>query len=275
MTNAPALWLPDVIADEGVIVKARPGWEKRCARRKTASDTGNQRTGQPYPFTPVAVLNHHDALNEQTPVDRCLDIMENGRPDLPGPLCNLWLDDDGLCYVISAGNANHAGKGSSAVLDRVKRDLAPLGDARVRNLADDTIGNQWFIGIEVNGADGILTPKQQDALVRINAAICRHELWTPNRCIHHREWTKRKPDMAWRGLLRQLVADHMEDDMFTPEDRAKLDRLYDAHFTDVPAYGVTGIQKAVMEIGYSVAGVDLPKRPSLLKKVAAKVGVKV
>lgn len=78
-----------------------------------------------------------------------------------------------------------------------------------------------------------------------------------------------------RPLFTAAAPIHQEDDMFTDADRAKLERLYDAHFNDHPDFGVTGIQKAVMEIGYSVAGVDLPGKPSRVKQLLAKAGINV
>jgi hypothetical protein len=193
-----ALWLPEALRAGGVDTRTVSGWEQRGARSK--------RTGQLYDFDPVGILNHHDAINEGVRAERVLRIMVDGRSDLPGPLCNLWLDDDGACFVVAAGNANHAGRGSSRVLERVRQDKAPQGDARALRLVDDVVGNSYFIGIEVNDSDGQLDAVQVEALVRINTAICRHQQWSANRCVHHREWTARKPDMAWRGDLRRMVA---------------------------------------------------------------------
>ena len=34
----------------------------------------------------------------------------NGRPDLPGPLAHVVIGYDGVCHVIAAGRANHAGE---------------------------------------------------------------------------------------------------------------------------------------------------------------------
>jgi hypothetical protein len=33
--------------------------------------------------------------------------------------------------------------------------------------------------------------------------------WSANRVVHHREWTKRKPDMSFQGDLRALVAERL------------------------------------------------------------------
>lgn len=71
-----------------------------------------------------------------------------------------------------------------------------------------------------------------------------------------------------------------EEDMFSEQDRellrATADRvshLEKAVFDGAPEFGVPSIQVAVTEIGYSVAGYDLPKKPSLARRIAAKLGV--
>lgn len=180
-----------------VRVIERPAWRTR---------------GRPYGFSPVGVMNHHDALNNAVTTDRGLAIIEGGRPDLPGPLANFWAEDDGTIYVVAGGNCNHAGMGSAVVLDRVKRDVPPGGDAAALGLSSTIVGNPWFFGIEVHNAGDGRDPyegPQLDALLKLNASLCIAGGWSQNRCVHHREWTARKPDMSWRGPLRDNVALHM------------------------------------------------------------------
>lgn len=154
-------------------------------------------------FSPVGVIVHHTAT-----AGPALAVCQKGRADLPGPLCHINLTRNGLAHVVSDGRANHAGKGSGEVLARVRSDMAPRGDAAKVGLADDTDGNRWFYGIEVdNDGRGQLYPAVQlEALAEVCAALCRHHGWTANRVIHHREWTRRKVDMSYRGDLRGAVA---------------------------------------------------------------------
>lgn len=175
-------------------------------------------------FHPVGVLVHHTATKGPG-----LTVVQKGRPGLAGPLCNLNLTRAGLVHVVSDGLAWHAGAGSSAVLAEVKADKAPKGDARARGLKDDTTGNAWLIGIEVDN-DGVgeaYPPVQIEALVKGCAALCRHFGWSANRVIHHREWTARKIDMSYRGDLRGAIARLLagapnEEDDLTSEEHNKL-----------------------------------------------------
>jgi peptidoglycan hydrolase-like protein with peptidoglycan-binding domain len=89
-------WLPDVLKAGGLKVALIDGWENRGAR-----DVGNI----------FGVLCHHTAgpKNGNMP---SLNTITKGRPDLPGPLAQLGLGRDGTFFVISAGKANHAGRGN-------------------------------------------------------------------------------------------------------------------------------------------------------------------
>ncbi|UXE05170.1 endolysin [Arthrobacter phage Jamun] len=83
-------------------------------------------------------LWHHTATNRgrfYSADAPTLDMCVNGRADpyLPGPLCNLVLGRNGTVYVVAAGVANHAGRGS-----------AP-------NIPKDA-GNHYLIGIEMESS---------------------------------------------------------------------------------------------------------------------------
>src|ERR1700682_5617670 len=89
-------WLPDVLKAAGLKVALVDGWENRGAR-----DVG----------TIFGVLGHH-TVGPRTGNMPSLNTLIKGRPDLPGPLAQLGLGRDGTYFVITAGRANHAGKGS-------------------------------------------------------------------------------------------------------------------------------------------------------------------
>lgn len=59
-------------------------------------------------FTPKGVVCHHTAIAD---VGASVCICTDGRPDLPGPLCQVVLGPEGTCHLIAAGRANHAGPG--------------------------------------------------------------------------------------------------------------------------------------------------------------------
>jgi N-acetyl-anhydromuramyl-L-alanine amidase AmpD len=189
-------WLADVLRAEGCRVKEEDGWKQR--QRPTGGE-----------LRPVGIINHHSAGRAD------LGTVIKGRPPsdphpLPGPLANLYVAKDGTVHVVAAGTANHAGAGAREVFDRAKRDQAPRGDAKALGLEDqEAIGSSSWVGIEVenlgNGKDPYPNVQIQ-ALVLANAAICRHQKWTAARCVHHREWTRRKIDMSHRGPLRDEIA---------------------------------------------------------------------
>jgi len=85
---------------------------------------------------PRGQLWHHTATNRARFASAdapTLDMCINGRPDLPGPLCNLVLGRNGTVYVVAAGVANHAGRGSAPGIPK---------DA----------GNHYLIGIEAESS---------------------------------------------------------------------------------------------------------------------------
>ena len=159
------LWLPDQLRRWGVPHVLVPGWETR---------------GAPV-MDPQAVVIHHDALPSSTSALRALQLMIQGRPDLPGPLCQLWIDDDHdltefrgdpVVFVVAAGRANHAGPGGW------------FGVA----------GNSKAIGIEArNRGNGEPWSPLMQAVYWRTVAAClermgRHHGWV---CTH-REWAPRR-----------------------------------------------------------------------------------
>jgi hypothetical protein len=143
-----------------------------------------------------------------------LNVCKNGRPNLPGPLCQIVLGRSGKAYVLAANRCNHAGDGAQQVLDRVKKDEPVIGNAVTNKYADvkGLSGNGYFYGIEVeNTGTGEDYPDAQiQALAKICAAICTWRGWTANRVIHHRQWTIRKVDMSYKGDMPSMVAQMMD-----------------------------------------------------------------
>lgn len=65
-----------------------------------------------------------------------------------------------------------------------------------------------------------------------------------------------------------------EDDM-TPAQAKMLEELHAAVFRGAPQFGVAPMTVAVNDIHYGVTGTDLPGRPSRIKQLLAKAGVKL
>lgn len=152
------LSLPAALARFGLTVEVVPGWET------AGSDA----------FNPGCTVGHHTAGSSRG-VRPSLRICVEGRPDLPGPLCNTYTDRNGVAIVVASGRANHAGRGGFRGL----------------------IGNSSAIGHEAEDeGDGRWTDAQLWAFPRVHAA----HLWLLGRdaswYCSHRTWTPRKPDPA-------------------------------------------------------------------------------
>lgn len=107
----------------GLTVVEVPGWQTRTY--SASGMAGN-----------VGVMHHHTATAESAFArSDCptLSLLTHGRSDLPGPLCNLAFGRSGTVYVVAAGQANHAGRGS-------------IGGAY------ENLGNFYTIGIEAESS---------------------------------------------------------------------------------------------------------------------------
>jgi hypothetical protein len=147
-------WLPEVLEDAGLKVAEQPGW-----RTRGRGEVGRIR----------GVMCHHTAGSRHGNMPS-LALLTRGRADLPGPLAQLGLGRDGTFYVISAGRANHAGRG---------------------NWQGVTTGNSSFIGIEAENSgrnDDPWPAVQLDAYRRGAAAILRKVNAAATMCCGHREY---------------------------------------------------------------------------------------
>lgn len=160
-------------------------------------------------FAPVGAMLHHTAGADS---NASMNILRDGRAGVPGPLCNVGVRKDGTLVVVTNTRANHAGNGSSVVLNETRRNIAPSDDAGRRGLSDNTNGNGYYYGFEVvnlgNGSDPY-PAAQLEATFKAAALICKHYGWPAERVIHHREWTRRKIDMSWRGDTRQEIRNRL------------------------------------------------------------------
>lgn len=93
----------------------------------------------------------------------------------------------------------------------------------------------------------------------VNAICARHGLASP---------------MDWEDWHFEPIPNWTppEEDDMTPDQAKMLQELHDAVFTGAPGLGVAPIQTAVNETAYTVFGHDLPGKPSLLARVAKKLG---
>mgnify|MGYP000882814736 FL=1 len=150
-------------------------------------------------FDPDGSVNHHTAgpMRGEAP---SLGICINGRSDVPGPLCNGLLGRDRKLRLISAGRANHAGRGGTRGLS---------GNSEV-----------WGLEVEhVGTAAEAIDPKLIDVAARCHAAAALTYGFDENTVVQHWEWTTRKIDFRKGALspdqFRAAVDRHMR--MPSPE----------------------------------------------------------
>lgn len=140
-----ALWLPDVLRTAGLPVEVVAGWEHR----------GNE------PREWVTQVDHHTASNPRGGARPSLGIVTHGRPDVPGPLCNVLLDRNSIPVVVAAGAANHPGV--SWIPQR-----GGIGSGV----------KYWALGteVELSGVGEPFPPggRQYETMIRIDAAICTY-----------------------------------------------------------------------------------------------------
>lgn len=124
-------------------------------------------------FNPRGAVDHHTAgpRNGNAP---SLGICTNGRADLPGPLCNVFIARDNTCFVVAAGRANHAGSGGWNGLS---------GNASVYGVERENVGTSdepWRTDQQLT-AGAVLA-----ALIEGRAdysKVCLHREWAPSRKI--------------------------------------------------------------------------------------------
>jgi len=145
-------------------------------------------------FNPRGSVNHHTA-GARSRNSPSLNICINGRKGLPGPLCHVLLGRDNTAYLIAAGRANHAGRGSWRGLS----------------------GNSSVYGLEIEHIGYATEPfpkARYDAAVGVHAAFAEAAGFDPARMVcQHREWTSRKID---------FVAEHIDPTRFRHDIAARL-----------------------------------------------------
>lgn len=142
-------------------------------------------------FNPRGSVDHHTA-GPPTGNAPSLNVCISGRPDLPGPLCQVLIGRDNTCYVIAAGRANHAGSGGWNGL---------AGNSSVFGIERENVGTPaepWRESQTDTAA------RAHAALIRGRAqaaAVCRHQEWAPGRKIDTHTLTGDE--------LRRRTADHL------------------------------------------------------------------
>lgn len=144
--------LADILRHAGLQVVERPDWKTR----------GHG------PMVDVKALVLHHTAGPATGDAPSLGVVERGRPDLQGPLAQLFLARSGTWYVVAAGLCWHAGA-----------------------TFEPWQGNAHAIGIEAEatGRDAWPGP-QYDSYVRGARALANHYVVPYARVLGHREVAK-------------------------------------------------------------------------------------
>ncbi|MFF4097703.1 N-acetylmuramoyl-L-alanine amidase [Streptomyces sp. NPDC001834] len=143
-------------------------------------------------------------------------MVRDGYSSLPGPLCHGMIAKDGRVHMVGWGRANHAGGGDPRVLDQViAESYGSRPTPPTKGNANGTDGNARFYGWECENLGNGKDPwprAQYDAIVRVQAALCRAHDWSAKSVIGHLEWSSDKVDP--RGFtmveLRADVAERLK-----------------------------------------------------------------
>ena len=150
--------IPAALKKYGVKYETVPGWRTRGSAS----------------FNPRGVVCHWTAGPRNAKGRPSLNVVTYGRPGLSGPLCQVYLDRNGVAVVVAAGRANHAGSGG------------------YRGLS----GNSSVFGIEAEcGGDGDWTDAQRREYPKVVAALLSLTGRSEKYVCGHNEWTTRKIDI--------------------------------------------------------------------------------
>ncbi|MFF2964214.1 N-acetylmuramoyl-L-alanine amidase [Streptomyces sp. NPDC057963] len=140
-------------------------------------------------------------------------MVRDGYTALPGPLCHGMIAKDGRVHMVGWGRTNHAGGGDPRVLEQViAESYGTRPTPPTKGNANGTDGNARFYGWECENLGDGKDPwprAQYQAIVRVQAALCRAHGWSAKSVIGHREWSADKVDP--RGIdMPELRADVAE-----------------------------------------------------------------
>ncbi|UNS98879.1 N-acetylmuramoyl-L-alanine amidase [Streptomyces tubbatahanensis] len=178
--------------------------EKEGVTVEEVRDWRNHNRNRQGPWGPVhGIMIHHTVTSG---AKETVDLIYDGRSQLPGPLAHGCVTKDGTVHLTGHGRANHAGSGDDDVLRAVIAERATPAPNQ-----QNTDGNRYFYGFECENLGDGKDPwpdEQLDAIERAAAALCRHHGWGARSVIGHLEWTDQKVDP--RGFtmdeLRERIA---------------------------------------------------------------------
>lgn len=150
------------------------------------------------PWGPVnGFMWHHTGSDD----DDQRELLYNGHSELPGPLSQFGIAQDGIVWLIGWGRCNHAGLGDDDVLDAVINETAaPVDDEA------NTDGNRHFYGAEFwYSGNHPMTSAQYNSGIKLSCAILDFHDWDEESVIGHGEWQPGKWDPGMKsGTLMNM-----------------------------------------------------------------------
>ncbi|MCJ8506251.1 N-acetylmuramoyl-L-alanine amidase [Kocuria flava] len=235
--------IPAALKEQGLEVELVPGWQTRGSSS----------------FTPRGVVNHWTGgprIGDRPSLEICI----NGRPDLAGPLCNVFLTRSGVAVVVAAGRANHAGSGGWKGL----------------------VGNSSVFGIEAeNSGGGEWTAQQRWSYPRINAALCRlaginadmvcgHNEWAPTRKIDPHDWPmpamRKQTQTILDTIIDPLPRKGAPDMLIVRYGRSVYRLITGDRYVAITAEFAENAHKA----GIPMTGIPVPDHETLTKTLTAE-----
>ncbi|WP_329046954.1 N-acetylmuramoyl-L-alanine amidase [Streptomyces sp. NBC_01422] len=174
--------------------------------------THNRNSKGPFDQLNGSIVHHTVTKGTANTVAICRD----GYASLPGPLCHGVIAKNGQVHMVGWGRANHAGGGDPAVLTQVVAEsYGTRPTAPTKGNANGTDGNRHFYGWECENLGDGKDPwpaAQYDAIVRVQAALCRAHGWSAKSVIGHLEWSSDKIDPRGFAMpdLRADVAERLK-----------------------------------------------------------------
>jgi N-acetyl-anhydromuramyl-L-alanine amidase AmpD len=190
------LGLPAALAKYGLKVETVAGWQTR---------------GNPS-FNPRGSVNHHTA-GSPNGIRPSLDVVTNGRAGLSGPLCNVFLDRNGVAVVVAAGRANHAGQGGY-------RGLTGNSSVFGTEAESTGVGPSPWTKAQLEAYPKVVAALQELAGQKNADTNCNHKTWAPYRKVDCASLTD-----DWFKVQANELLKTGGDDMFSDEDRARQQRI--------------------------------------------------
>lgn len=165
------------------------------------NNAGNNINATPGGWGPIRGLFFHNFASDISD-SSSLDYLYRGDAarELPGPLAQFGLEDDGEWVIVGWGASNHASAGDSKVEATARADKMPLDRDLVPNAANTkTLLAPFYLGVEMLYGKGP-TDAQRASAVKGGAAIMEVLGYTGGSVVMHREThTTRSDPVGFKG----------------------------------------------------------------------------